>query len=59
VEGSALLLDAWFSGPEGPQALFADRILPFDDRAALVWARLMAEAKAAGRPQGNRICFCP
>jgi predicted nucleic acid-binding protein len=23
-------LDAWFSGPEGPQALFSGRILPFD-----------------------------
>lgn len=43
-------LDAWFSGPEGPQALFAGRILPFDDRAALIWAELMAYAKAAGRP---------
>jgi predicted nucleic acid-binding protein len=29
--------------------LFADRILPFDDRAALIWAQLMAEGKAAGR----------
>jgi toxin FitB len=45
------VLDAWFSGLEGPQTLFAGRILPFDDRAALVWARLMAEAKAAGRPR--------
>jgi toxin FitB len=44
-------LDAWFSGPEGPQALFSGRILPFDDRAALVWARLMAESKPAGRPR--------
>jgi predicted nucleic acid-binding protein len=44
-------LDVWFTGPEGPQALFADRILPFDDRAALVWARLMADAKTAGRPR--------
>lgn len=42
-------LDAWFSGPEGPQALFAGRILPFDDAAGLVWARLMAEGKAAGQ----------
>lgn len=43
-------LDAWFSGPEGPQALFAGRILPFDDTAALIWARLMADGKANGRP---------
>ena len=46
-------LDAWFSGPEGPQALFTGRILPFDDKAGLVWARLMAEGKAAGRPRGG------
>jgi len=45
------LLDAWFSGPEGPQALFAGRILPFDDRVGLVWARLMVEGKVAGRPR--------
>lgn len=44
-------LDAWFAGPEGPQALFAGRILPFDDRSALIWARLMAEGRAAGRPR--------
>lgn len=44
-------LEAWFSGPEGPQALFAGRVLPFDESAALVWARLMAEGKAKGRPR--------
>lgn len=44
-------LEAWFSGAEGPQALFADRVLPFDDKAALVWARLMADGKTKGRPR--------
>lgn len=44
-------LEAWFAGSEGPQALFAGRILPFDDKAGLVWARLMAEGKAVGRPR--------
>jgi toxin FitB len=44
-------LDAWFAGSEGPQALFAGRVLPFDEQAALLWARLMAEGKAAGRPR--------
>ena len=44
-------LDAWFAGPEGPQALFAGRILPFEDRAALVLAELMSGGKAAGRPR--------
>jgi predicted nucleic acid-binding protein len=43
------ILDAWFSGPAGPQALFAGRILPFDDRAGMIWAQLMADGKAAGR----------
>lgn len=46
-------LDAWFSGPQGPQALFAGRILPFDERAGLAWAELMAEGKAAGRPRSG------
>ena len=44
-------LDAWFSGPEGPLALFAGRVLPFDERAGLIWARLMAEGTAKGRPR--------
>jgi predicted nucleic acid-binding protein len=44
-------LEAWFSGHEGLQALFAGRVPPFDERAALVWARLVAEGKARGRPR--------
>lgn len=44
-------LQAWFTGEEGPQALFTGRILPFDDKTGLVWARLMAEGKADGRPR--------
>jgi predicted nucleic acid-binding protein len=46
-----LELEDWFSGPEGPQALFAGRVLPFDEKAALVWARLMAEGTATGQPR--------
>jgi toxin FitB len=42
-------LENWFAGPEGPQGLFAGRILPFDETAALIWARLMAEGSATGR----------
>ena len=42
-------LQAWFAGPEGPSALFAGRVLPFDEKAALVWASLMADSKAEGR----------
>jgi predicted nucleic acid-binding protein len=44
-------LEAWFSGPEGPQALFAGRVLPFDERSALAWARMMATGTARGRPR--------
>ena len=44
-------LEAWFGGPEGPQALFAGRVLPFDEAAGLIWARLMADGKARGRPR--------
>jgi predicted nucleic acid-binding protein len=46
-------LDKWFSGPDGPQALFAGRILSFDDKAGLIWAQLMAEGRAAGRPRSS------
>jgi len=44
-------LEAWFTGPEGPPALFAGRVLPFDQKAGVVWARLMAEGRAKGRPR--------
>jgi predicted nucleic acid-binding protein len=44
-------LENWFAGPEGPPALFAGRVLPFDEEAALIWARLMAEGRARGRPR--------
>lgn len=44
-------LELWFGGPEGPQALFAGRVLPFDEKAGLIWARLMSEGTAAGRPR--------
>lgn len=44
-------LDAWFAGPEGPQALFAGRVLSFDEKAGLIWARLMADARTKGRPR--------
>ena len=28
-------LETWFAGPEGPQALFAGRVLSFDEKAGL------------------------
>lgn len=43
-------LETWFTGPEGPQALFAGRVLPFDEPAALIWAGLMAGCRR-GRPR--------
>jgi predicted nucleic acid-binding protein len=45
------LLYTWFAGPEGPPAIFAGRILPFDENAALIWARPMADGRANGRPR--------
>lgn len=44
-------LERWFSGHDGPQALFAGRVLPFDEKASLIWARLMADGTATGRPR--------
>ena len=44
-------LEGWFSGPDGPPALFAGRVLPFDEKAGLIWARLMADGTAKGRPR--------
>ena len=45
------VLEAWFAGPDGPQALFAGGVLPFDEKAGLIWARLMADGAAKGRPR--------
>jgi hypothetical protein len=42
-------MGSWFVGPKGLQALFADRILAFDEAAAVVIARHMVEGKADGR----------
>ncbi len=44
-------LERWFAGPEGPQRLFAGRVLGFDEKASLVWAQLMADGTAKGRPR--------
>jgi toxin FitB len=42
-------LEKWFAN--AALSLFAGRVLPFDDRAGLIWARLMAEGTAQGRPR--------
>lgn len=44
-------LERWFAGPEGPQSLFAGRVLPFDEKTGLIWARLMADGAKAGQPR--------
>lgn len=44
-------LEKWFEGPDGPQTLFAGRVLSFDERAAIIWAELMAEGQTRGRPR--------
>ena len=44
-------LEKWFAGQEGPQAIFAGRILSFDEKAGLIWARLMVEGATKGRPR--------
>ncbi len=46
-------LDAWFAGPDGPQTLFAGRVLPFDETASLHWAQLMADGKITGTPRSG------
>jgi predicted nucleic acid-binding protein len=44
-------LAAWFQGPEGPPALFAGRVLAFDEKAGLIWAQLMAQSQASRLPR--------
>lgn len=44
-------LESWFAGSDGPPSLFAGRVLPFDEKAGVIWARLMAEGARAGRPR--------
>ena len=46
-------LERWFAGPNGPQSVFAGRILPFDEKASLFWGRLMAEGTKLGRPRSG------
>ncbi len=44
-------LERWFSGSDGPSQLFDGRVLPFDAKAGLIWAHLMADGTAEGRPR--------
>jgi toxin FitB len=45
--------ERWFAGPNGPQVVFVGRILPFEEKAGLIWGRLMAEGTKAGRPRSG------
>jgi toxin FitB len=42
-------LENWFFGPLGPLVPFQGRIVPFDEKAAFVWAEMMATGRAEGR----------
>ena len=44
-------LEKWFDGSAGPSAIFHERILPFDERAAFAWADLMVDGRTRGRPR--------
>ena len=42
--------EGWFSGPRGPRIVFGNRVLNFDEKAALIWARLVSEREKAKLP---------
>lgn len=42
------VLEQWFVGI---QSWFAGRVLAYDDQAALIWARMMNEGSASGKPR--------
>lgn len=49
VDRKRTQLETWFSSAEGPSALFAGRVLAFDEQAGLIWGRLMADGRVTGR----------
>ena len=42
--------EGWFAGPRGPRVVFGTRVLTFDEKAAMVWGRLVSEREQAGLP---------
>lgn len=44
-------LTSWFESDVGPQSVFATRILPFDEVAAVRWGAVIAEGRRLGRPR--------
>lgn len=45
------LLLSWFDSDRGPKRLFAGRILPLDEAAAMQWAEFIADGHREGRPR--------
>ena len=48
AEKKRAALEEWFAGSDGPPAQFVGRVLDFDEKAAMIWAQLIAEGKAVG-----------
>jgi len=42
--------EGWFTGPHGPRVVFGNRVLTFDDKAGMIWGRLVSERETAGLP---------
>lgn len=42
--------ESWFTGPRGPRVVFGGRVLTFDEKAGIIWARLMSERCTASLP---------
>jgi hypothetical protein len=42
--------EGWLAGPRGQRLVFGNRVLTFDEKAAMVWARLVSEREKAGLP---------
>jgi hypothetical protein len=45
-------LEGWFTGPNGPRVIFGNRVLSFDEKASLIWGRLISEREKSGLPCG-------
>ena len=59
LESSAGRLERGFSGPEGPRALFAGRVLPFDKKAALGLGAADGRRDGEGAPVAPSIWSSP
>jgi toxin FitB len=41
---------AGFAGPQARRIIFGNRVLAFDEKAAMIWVRLVSEREKAGLP---------